>query len=120
MKALVRVIGLFGSAIWIVVLVFASKIGDWSDGSGYHNSSSDYFWGVCPLIYFVICFCTSFAKHKSILILGFGIVGHVILGCFLIPIFAKGQTTGIFLVPSLISVLAWIGMYYYLEDAPAA
>ena len=113
MKVLVRVISLFGSAIWIAFLVFASQFSGWSDGSGYHNSSGDFLWGMCPLVYFVICFCTSFAKRRGIHLLVCGIIGHIVLACFAVA----GLVV---LVPSLFCAIIWVAMYFSLEDAQAA
>jgi hypothetical protein len=113
MKVLVRVMSLFGSAIWISFLVFASQFSGWSDGSGYYNSSADILWGMCPLIYFVICFGTSFAKRRGVPLLVWGIIGHIVLACFAVAGF-------VVLVPSLFYAIIWVAMYFSLEDAQAA
>jgi hypothetical protein len=122
MKALVRTIGVLGSAAWILpaILAFVVPFEDPGDGSGYSISEPGRFWGICPLIYFVICFFTSFAKRRGVQVVTWGIIGHVALINFLVLSFVEHDNGYVFLIPSLMVTIAWIGMYLGLDNAPPA
>jgi hypothetical protein len=121
MQVLVRIVSILGCILWAAVLHIAWQLRGWSDGSGHYETNPfEYLWAACPIVYFVICFWTSFAKQKSRQILSFGIVGHLILAGFVLSIFCMGTTGIIFLVPSLLSGFLWAFMYSGLDHESAA
>jgi hypothetical protein len=120
MKALVRTIGLLGSAAWIAFLVFVAPFEDQGDGSGDNIYQSGWFWGIWPLIYSMVCVFTSFAKRRGDQVVAWGIVGHVALIIFLVLSFNERDNGIVFLIPSLMFTIAWIGMYLGLDNAPPA
>jgi hypothetical protein len=114
MKIIVRFASLLGCAIWMAVVDFASRFSD-------YLSPYDVLWISCPFIYFVMIFCTSFAKRRSIQVLSTGIAGHVILAGFVLSIFSDKGATGLeFLIPSLFCSFLWTVMYLGLDHEPAA
>ena len=80
------------------------SIGSWSDGSGSAGTNPlAAMWALCPLVYFALCFSTSFAKHRSRFVLAAGILAHVILAAFVTVIFFVGTTGVLFLIGSLLA-----------------
>jgi hypothetical protein len=118
MRIIVRVISLLGSAACIAWFVFLSQF-SWGDGSG-GASNLEYTWGVCPLIYFAIVFCTTFTKRRGFGVLVAGIVSHSILAGLYFSIYNAGFTGVIILVPVIFCAVMWGLMYLSLSDEPAA
>jgi hypothetical protein len=121
MKIVVRGISLLGSAFWIVVLVIASRFGNWGDGAGsYQPNPYAYLLYGAPFIYFAIAFGTTFARRRGIAVLSTGIVSHLILASFVAYFFITGTTGVMFAVPSVFCALMWGFMYFSLGHEPAA
>jgi hypothetical protein len=121
MKFLVRVMSLIGGAVSIPFFCFAARPHSWSDGSSsVHFTSIDILWAACPFTYFLISFCTSFAKRRNGRVLSAGIVGHVFLAFFVFPFFFWGAAGILVLVLSLFCAFMWRLMYFSLDNEPVA
>jgi len=113
MKILIRLFCLLGTVIWFAVLDIAWRFRD-------THKSDDFLLAACPFIYFVIIFFTSFARRKSSLVLGAGVVGHVILAFFNLSLLFRGPISFGILLLSLLFGFMWITMYRELDNDTAA
>jgi len=119
-KIAVQLICFWGTAIWIALLFFASRFGNWGDGSGsYPPNHLMYIWYACPFVYFAIIFCTTFARYKSVGVLSAGIVSHSILATFVVSFFTDGTMGVMFAVPSFFCALMWVLMFLTFDKKPA-
>jgi hypothetical protein len=69
-----------------------------------------------PLVYFGFCFCTAFARSRSVILGAVGIGAHILLASLVITIGIKASPEGaaLFAVPGLLFSGLWFAMYYGL------
>lgn len=118
MRTFVRIINLLGAVLFLGLAVLAVSMGSMTDGAG--GSGSDFFAGLvmlCPLIYCVTCFVTTYARHRKKWVLSAGIAAHVCLLIFSIAVCWVGEVGVILIYLSavVIGTGSWVAMYLGLK-----
>jgi membrane protease YdiL (CAAX protease family) len=121
MRMLIRIVSVLGAIVFLILAALALGIGSVSDGAGGAGGSVPAGLAMlCPLIYFAICFWTSFARRRQKRVLLAGLTAHFCLAVFVVAAFYAGDIGGVFLIAAIVCTGLWTGMYLSLERVAAS
>ena len=111
MQQMTRVLNLIGAIIWLLFLLSAGQVvflGGLMAGpvERPRASASELFQLFGPLIYFAVCFMSTFASRRSYYLLAGGAVAHLVGGAVV-----SSHPSPVLLVLFVAFSLSWFGMY---------
>jgi len=81
----------------------------------------DFLVAMYPFAYFMVCFITTFARRRSLLLRAVGIATHTVMALVVITIAVKvGMFAMLFAAVGVFFGYAWVIMYALLPNDPAA
>jgi hypothetical protein len=121
MRIVVAVLSCLGFIGYGALLLHPHLAGPGSgDGAGYReaNSAVNFLATVYPLAYFLICFFTTFARQRSVLLRAVGICIHSVFAAIVVTMAIKVGPEGaaIFGTVGAIFAVAWLIMYSLLPN----